>query len=114
MKDQPMHILTQEGILSSFSISQKLTEKEVNVLLSKAKRKCKNKENPLDIVQNNVLEEIVNATKNGTLPGIIVDEKEEEPLLPIKSIDFLNHMVMVISQKFKNKKKILKNQLQLY
>ena len=98
-----MHLLTKTGILASFSISKKITEEEVDSLMKNAKRKGKNEHEVLELVKTKIMKEIVDATQKGTLPGIII-EQSKTPLLPIQSVEALNHMVLVLAQKMKSKK----------
>jgi hypothetical protein len=103
MEQQPSHILTKEGILASFSVSKKITEKEINAMMTGAQNKSKDEDEILELLKAKIMKEIIDATQKGTLPGIILENVENQ-LLPIKSIESLNRMVQVISQKMKQKK----------
>lgn len=97
-----IHLLTETGVLSSFSISKKISEEEVNEMFKAAKSKSKNEKEILEIVKAKIMKEIIDASKKGILPGIVLDPRSE--VLPIKDIEALNRMVIVITQKLKNKK----------
>jgi hypothetical protein len=99
---QPLHILTKMGILATFSISKKITEAEVDGMMKTAKKNAKNEGEILELVKSKIMREIIDATHQGTLPGIIL-EKSPNNLPQINSIDALNHMVVVLSQKLKAK-----------
>jgi len=103
MAEQPLHILTQSGILASFSVSKKITEKEIDAMMEVAKTSGKNEEEVMALITHKVMKEIIDATNKGDLPGIIL-ENVRKPLLPIQSIESLNRMVEVLSQKMKQKK----------
>jgi hypothetical protein len=103
MEDHPMHILTKAGVLASFSISKKITEQEIDAMMALAKRKGKSEDDVVNMVKNKIMKEIVDATQKGTLPGILLDNIKP-PLISIQSIESLNRMVMVLSQKLKEKK----------
>lgn len=98
-----MHLLTKSGVLASFSISKKITEQEVDTLMKTAKKNGKNETEILDLVKTKIMREIIEATQKGTLPGIVI-ESAKHPIIPIQSIEALNHMVLVLSQKMKSKK----------
>jgi len=103
MDGKPNHILAKSGILASFSISKKVTEQEIDSMLQSAKNKGKNEAEVAEIVKAKIMKEIIDATQKGTLPGIII-ENFKNPVIPIQSIESLNRMVMVVSQKMKDKK----------
>lgn len=103
MAEQPSHILTQTGILSSFSISKKITEDEIRAVMKNAEKKGKTEEEVLNVIKGRIMKEIVDATHSGVLPGIII-EKTEPSIIPIKHIEALNRMVTVLSDKLQSKK----------
>jgi len=103
MNEQPMHILTKAGILASFSISKKITEDEINAMLKDAKNKGKSEDEILTRVKTKIMKEIIDATHKGTLPGIIL-EKSKQQIIPLQTVESLNHMVLFLSQKMKSKK----------
>ncbi len=103
MEEHPMHILTKAGVLASFSISKKITEQEIDAMMNLAKSKGKSEDDVVNMVKNKIMQEIMDATHTGTLPGIL-SEPAKPPLLPIQSIESLNRMVMVLTQKLKEKK----------
>lgn len=99
----PTHILTQMGVLSSFSISKKMTENDITAMMKKTKNKVKSESELIELVKTKIMSEILEATENGTIPGIIVD-KNKSKLFSIKSMESLNKMVDLISGKLNNKK----------
>lgn len=103
MNDQPVHLLNQMGVLSSFSISKKITEEEINLMMKRAKVKSKNENEILELIKRKIMKEIIDATKKGTVPGVIL-EKSENYIVPLKIIEPLNNMVDVLSRKLKAKK----------
>ena len=103
MDEQPMHILTRAGILAFFSISKKITEDDIDAILKDAKVKGKSKDEVLTLVKTKIMHEIIKATQNGTLPGIILDKSKPQSI-PLQNVEALNHMVLVLSQKMKSKK----------
>lgn len=103
MAQQPLHILTRAGILASFSVSQKVTEEEVDAIMKEAQNRGKTEDEAIDLVKTKIMKEIIDATRKGTLPGIIIENTKNQ-LLPVKSLESLNRMVEVLSQKMKQKK----------
>ena len=103
MEEQPMHILTTAGVLTAFSISKKITAQDIECITKLAKTKGKTEDEIIIMIRDQIIREIVDATKKGTLPGIII-EKSETAALPVKSIAALNRMVLVLTQKLKEKK----------
>ena len=104
MDNQPLHILAKMGVLKTFSISKKITEAEVENMMQLAKNKSKDQQEALEIVKAKIMKEIIEATKKGTLPGIILEKSSQHPIIPIKAIDTLNHLVVILTQKLKGKK----------
>lgn len=98
-----MHILTAAGILASFSVSKKITQEEVDVMMKDSKGKGKSQDEVISLVKTKIMKEIIDATQKGTLPGVIL-EKPKNLIIPIQSIETLNRMVLVLAQKMKGKK----------
>lgn len=98
-----MHMLTKMGVLASFSVSKKISEQEVGEMMKSAQTKSKDEKEVLTMVKAKIMKEIIDATKKGTLPGILI-EKADKSTLPVQFIDSLNRMVLVLSQKLKSKK----------
>lgn len=72
-------------------------------MLNNAKGKGKSKDEILDLVKTKIMKEIMDATQNGTLPGIVLENSNSQTV-SIKNIGTLNHMVMILSQKMKAKR----------
>lgn len=102
MKREPTHLLTKMGVLSSFSISTKLTEKEVNAMARSLNKKTKNDDELVALVKEKIVNDIIEASRKGKLPGILLEEIKTP--VPIKDIETLNKMVVLLSSKLKSKK----------
>lgn len=102
MSEQPLHILTKMGVLSSFSISQKITEHQITEMLKTAESKTQNEDEVMELVKTKIMKEIMDASQDGTLPGIILES--ERAVLPVQFLDSLNRMVFILAQKLKSKK----------
>ncbi len=103
MAKSPEHILSKSGVLASFSVSKKISEEEVHAMMENAQSRGKSEDEILDLVKTRIMMEIMDATRKGTLPGIIL-ENSQRKLIPIQSVTALNRMVEVLSQKMKQKK----------
>lgn len=103
MNDQPTHILTKMGVLSSFSISKKLTEKEFAKLTKQFYSHANTEQEVLTAIKNKIMKEIIDATRNGSLPGILMEENITS-VVPAHLITPLNNMVLLLSKKLKSKK----------
>lgn len=102
MNGEQTHLLTKMGVLSSFSISTKLTEEEINAMTRAMGRKTKNEDEIVTMVKEKIMNDIIEASQKGKLPGILLEEFK--PPIPIKNIETLNHMVGLLSSKLKAKK----------
>lgn len=103
MNGEHTHILAKTGVLVSFSISKKMTEKEVNAITKNAMKKGKSEGEIVNMVKEKIMKEILDASHKGKLPGIILESSDSE-LISQKSVEFLNHMVVFLSKKLKMKK----------
>jgi hypothetical protein len=105
MNDQPMHMLTQMGILTSFSISKRITEKEMEMAMRAEKNKGKSEDEIISIMGESIINDIVSAVQNKKIPGMLVEEKSsKKPLIPIQNIEDLNRLVLVLNTKLPRKK----------
>lgn len=68
---QPLHILTQMGILSAFSVAKKITEEDVSKFFKKYKKTGKTEEEIGVILRDKIYEEIHDALLNQKIPGLI-------------------------------------------
>ena len=91
------------GVLTSFSLSKKITEKELTDMMHHEKNKGKSEEEIVSLLGDKIMGEIVDAVRKGQIPGIIV-EKGVKPIIPIKTIEELNRLVHVLATKLKGNK----------
>lgn len=105
MEKYPIHLLTKMGVLHNFSISKKIMPEDINAMIKvlKGNAKVKSDQEILDLVRDKVMKEIIKATQNGSIPGLLI-ENNPESLVSIQHLEALNHMVIIVSQKLKNKK----------
>ena len=99
-----MHLLTKYGILTNFSMAQKLTEEDISAMVKTEKSKGKSDEDVMERIKKKLLQEIIEATEKGTLPGILIDDAIPKTVIPIKNIESLNRLVVMLAHKLKDKK----------
>jgi len=111
--DHLNHILTQEGILASFSVSRKLTETEVKKMMDTLEKEH-GREKAAEVLKEKIVGEMKEAMVKNKIPGLIIpkgeDEEAEEQIrknLPpgmYEKLVLLNKMVMVVAVKMMEKK----------
>lgn len=107
---QASHILTQRGVLTSFSIAKKVSEEEIALFFKKYKKTGKSEEQIGELLKEQIFKEITDAMIESKIPGIIspmnmviskaekTNEKTNENLIE------LNRFIMVIAHKLVEKK----------
>ncbi len=101
------HILSQEGILTSFSIAKKVTVKDVKKLQSKLKSDDINSEKFQELLKQSVVEEAASCIKNNQIPGLIVEgqlENDADRIEEDKKIMELTYFSSLIAKKITEKK----------
>lgn len=104
---QPAHILTQMGVLTSFSVAKKVTEMDVSNFFKKYRKAGKTDEQIGDILRDKIFEDIKDAIVNRKIPGLlapldILHPKTEENIA--KNIIGLNRLIMVVAHNLVEKK----------
>jgi len=97
---QPTHILTKLGILSSFSVARRLSEKDIQKYFIKYAKKGKSTEEIHKMFIQKIENDILSAMENGTVPGIlnrnglnITSMSDKVPIIN-KLIIFIAHKIM--------------------
>ena len=108
MLSQPIHILTQTGVMTSFSIAKKLTETDIKNYVSKSKRKFKTSEEITKILQEKIINEIQQAITKNQVPGLISEQEiaKDQGLDAdlVSKIPELSKLIIVIAQKLVGRK----------
>jgi predicted transcriptional regulator len=73
--NQPIHILNQTGILTSFSVAKKITESEITKYYSRHKRTKKNSKKIGEMLKNKIVEDIQKAVRENKIPGLISQQE---------------------------------------
>ena len=106
--NQPIHILNQLGVLTSFSVAKKVTEDDIHKYFSKSKRSGKNEEQLGRMLQEKILSEINEAVQNNQIPGLISPQELAASLgidkQIVEKIPELNRLIMVLAHKMMEKK----------
>lgn len=103
MQQEPIHILTKMGVLQSFSIAKKITQSDIDEMVKVVEKEKKSENEVVELVKAKILGDILDASKNGKLPGLILPSPNKNQI-PVQNLEFLNRMVLLLTDKFKSKK----------
>jgi hypothetical protein len=107
MTPQPIHVLNQAGVLTSFSIAQKITEDDIRQYMATHKKMVKKDAKVSEILKQKILDEIQKAVSNNEVPGLVTPQEVAKNLgiddKVIKNIPELNRLVGIISNKVREK-----------
>jgi hypothetical protein len=105
---QPIHILNQMGILSSFSVAKKITDEEVEKYFSKHKKNGKTEAEVEKMVKEKITNDIEDALKNNKIPGLVSSQELASQLGiekdVIEKMPELNRLIMVVANKLMERK----------
>lgn len=105
MNNKPEHLLTQMGVLTSFSVAKKITEDDIKNLLRKEKKNSNSNGNIPDLIKGKIMNEIKDALMNGKIPGLITPADSAGIPKELQSkFDELNKFIMVVAHKILEKK----------
>lgn len=106
--NQPIHILNQLGVMTSFSVAKKISEEDINKYFSKQKRNKKTEQEIGEMLQDKIICEIHKAIENQEIPGLVTPQEFAESLgidkKVIAKIPELNRLIMIIASKMAEKK----------
>lgn len=104
---QPIHILSQMGVMASFSIAKKVTEEDIRKYFSKQKKGGKSETEIQNLLREKIVAEIATAIQTNSVPGLISPQEMAEDIgldkNVIKNIPELNRLVVVIAAKLTEK-----------
>lgn len=107
---QPVHILTQMGVLTSFSVAKKVTESDVKTFFKKHKKTGKTDEQIGEMLREKIFEEIREALVYQKIPGLMSpvllggSKTPKDDQIVNKNLITINKLVMVIAHKLVEKK----------
>lgn len=108
MTNQPIHILNQMGVITSFSVAKKITEEDIHKFFNRGKRAGKKEAEIEKMLREKILNEIQEAIVKQQIPGLLSpqDLAREMGLNKdvVENIPELNRLIMVIAHKLSEKK----------
>ena len=104
----PVHILNQMGVITSFSVAKKVSEDDIHRFFSKGKKSGKSTEELNKILRERVLEEIEEAVTHRRIPGLLSPEELAKEMgvqqNVINNMPELNRLIMIVGHKLAEKK----------
>ena len=108
MITNPIHILNQMGVITSFSVAKKVTEGDIHKFFSRYKKAGKSEEEIDKILKDKVLSEIQDAIVNHKIPGLLSDADMAKEMgigkNVVSNMPEMNRLIVVISEKLLEKK----------
>lgn len=108
MTDQPIHILNQMGVITSFSVAKKVTEEDINKFFVKGKKAGKTEREIENLLKERIVKEIHDAIMTQKIPGLLTAQDLAKEIGLSKSVvdnmPELNRLIMVIAHKLSEKK----------
>jgi predicted transcriptional regulator len=106
--NQPIHILNQLGVITSFQVAKKVTEEYINKYFAKQKKSGKSEEEINNLLRDQILKEIQGAVENNKIPGLISAQELAKQLnihpKIANNLPELNRLIMVIAHKISERK----------
>lgn len=97
---QLIHVLNQDGVIVSFSISKKVTQDEIDKFIIKHKKKGKTNKEIQSLLQDKILNEIQTAIVKKEIPGLLsLNEVSKQMGLDkniVKNLPELNNILNIV------------------
>ena len=104
---QPIHLLSQLGVMSSFSIAKKVTEDDIRKYFDSQKKEGKSDEEISNMLREKIMKEIQDAINTHAVPGLRSPEEVAKEMgidkKLIKDMPGLTRLIMVIANKLMEK-----------
>ena len=104
----PVHILNQMGVITSFSVAKKVEEDDITKFFAKGRKAGKSVEEMNTLLRDRVLSEIQDAVENRKIPGLLAPEELAKEMGVqqhiINNIPELNRLIMIVGHKLAEKK----------
>ena len=104
----PVHILNQMGVITSFSVAKKVSEEEITKFFAKGKKDGKSVEELNKVLREKVLSEIEDAVNHSKIPGLLSPEELAKQMgvqqKVIANMPELNRLIMIVGHKLAEKK----------
>lgn len=107
MTNQPIHILNEMGVITSFSVAKKITEEDIQKFFINGKKRGKSDPEIERMLREKIVGDIETAIVEQKIPGLITPQEMAQKLGldkdVIKNLPELNRLVMVIAHKLSDK-----------
>ena len=107
MTQSPIHILNQTGVMSSFSVAKRISEREINRYYVRQRKTGKKDPEIGRMLKQKILGDIQTAFTNNEIPGLLTPEELAESLgldkNIIKNMPELNRLIAAILHKLTEK-----------
>lgn len=104
----PVHILNQMGVITSFSVAKKVNEDDITKFFAKGKKAGKSVEEMNTLLRDKVLGEIEEAVTSRKIPGLLAPEELAKQMgvqqNVINNMPELNRLIMIVGHKLAEKK----------
>lgn len=104
----PVHILNQMGVITSFSVAKKVNEDDITKFFAKGKKAGKSVREMNELLRERVLSEIEDAVVKRQIPGLLAPEELAKEMgvqqNVINNMPELNRLIMIIGHKLAEKK----------
>jgi hypothetical protein len=104
----PVHILNQMGVITSFSVAKKVSEDDIHKFFTKGRKSGKSTEELNNILRDRVLSEIEEAVTHRKIPGLLTPEELAKEMGVqqniINNMPELNRLIMIVGHKLSEKK----------
>ena len=108
MTNQPIHILNQMGVITSFSVAKKITEDDIHKFFNRGKKAGKKDQEIEKMLKEKILHEIQDAIMHQKVPGLLSPQDLARAAGLTKTVvdnmPELNRLIMVIAHKLSEKK----------
>ena len=106
--NQPIHLLNQLGVMTSFSVAKKISEEDIIKYFDKQKRSKKSEKEIGEMLQEKIAGDIHRAIENQEIPGLLSPQEFAESLgidkKVVAKIPELNRFIMIIASKIAERK----------
>lgn len=103
MSNQAIHILSQMGVMTSFSVSKRIDENELKKFCSKMKNKGLRKSDAYKIFQEKLASEIHQSIEENKVPGLVnaseVCKENEAENKILKKHPEINRIIVAVASK---------------
>lgn len=115
MNNNINHLIAKHGILKAFSIARKVSKTDIEKMTKKIKKKCKNKDDFNELLQEEILKTTKYSLNQDLIPGLIVSNnkpkiKDKNPsknnniIVDQEKTMKLNYVANIIAKKFVDSK----------